>query len=523
MTIAVMSKIRIHSLIMLLTVLATVSCGGRNRELSEVERLLETDPLKADSLLSSIPSPESKRTRALYAVLRTQTDYKNYRDIPDDAMIGEACNYYGSRKKSYLAAMAWYSRGCVLSLTDDELGTINSYLTARDLFPDTLNRYYVICEHNLGKQYLARHLYSEAKPMLELSLKNARTIGDDVIAAYSQYNIALIDMYEKRFDNAEAAFSQLAGNNCLSKLLCTETNLQLAKIQLHHHGNTDKALYYVDRYINEVGFPTGAGYSIKADIFYAAGKYDSAYFYYLKSLECETELSTESNSYSRLPELSLMLGQEDKTAYYIEKYRDCLERQQERYNLDSLLALNLKHNIDKYENMHKEVKKRYLILSTSLILITFMALILIILYLENRRRRQYEQMRDSLIRRQIAPEIQEDSLEKALESSRLQFMNSMGYTLLQELSIVDRAPESSELTVIRHDTELYFEKPITIMKGAAASLSSTEIMYCIYRNLGVNWRLCMELINRSASYSGRLKQYILKKIPEEWNTLFFKN
>lgn len=518
-----MSKIRIYSSIVLLSVLTAVSCGGKYQVLSEVERLLETDPAQADSLLSAIPLPDGKRMRAWYAILRTQADYKNYKDIPDDTMISESCDYYGSRKKSYHAAMAWYSRGCVLSLTDDELGTINSYLTARDLFPDTLNRYYVICEHNIGKQYLARHLYSEAKPILELSLKNAQTIGDNVTAAYSQYNIALIDLYEKHFDKAEDAFCQLAGNTFLSKILRIETNLQLAKIQLHHYGNTDRALLYVDRYINEIGFPTGAGYSIKADIYYAAGKYDSAYFYYQKSLECDTELSTESNNYSRLPELSLMLGQGDKAAYYLDKYRDCLERQQERYNQDSILALNLRHNIEKYEIRHKEVKKRYLILSTSLILITVLALILIILFIENRRRKQYDLLYDSLIRRQIAPEIQEDSLEKALESSRLLFMNSVGYTLLQELSVVDRVPESSELSVIRHNTELYFEKPITKMKGAVNSLSNTEVMYCIYRYMGVNWRLCMELINRSANYSGRLKQYILKKIPEEWGALFFKN
>lgn len=518
-----MSKIRIYSSIVLLSVLTAVSCGGQYQGLSEVEMLLETNPAKADSLLSTIPLPDGKRMRAWYAILCTQADYKNYKDIPDDAMISEACDYYGSRKKSYRAAMAWYSRGCVLSLTDDELGTINSYLTARDLFPDTLNRYYVICEHNLGKQYLARHLYSEAIPILEQSLKNAQTIGDDVIAAYSQYNIALIDLYEKRFDMAEDAFCQLADNNHLPNILRTETNLQLAKIQLHYYGNTDKALQYVDRYINEVGFPTGAGYSIKADIYYAAGKYDSAYFYYQRSLECDTELSTESNNYSRLPELSLMLGYSDKTAYYIVQYKDCLERQQERYNQDSILALNLRHNIEKYEMRHKEVQKRYLILSTSLILITVLALILIILFIENRRRRQYDLLYDSLIRRQIAPEMKEDSLEKALESSRSLFMNSVGYTMLQELSVIDRVPESSELSVIRHNTELYFEKPITIMKSAVTSLSDTEIMYCIYRYMGVNWRLGMELINRSANYSGRLKQYILKKIPEEWDTLFFKN
>ena len=514
---------RVLRSIVLFTAMAAVSCGGHYRMLTEAERLLETNPAQADTMLSSIQMPQGKRLRALYAVLRTQADYKNYKDIPDDALISQACNYYGSRKKNYHAAMAWYSRGCVLSLTDDDLGTINSYLTARDLFPDTLNRYYVICEHNLGKQYLARHLYGEAKTILELSLKNARTIGDEVIAAYSKYNIALIDLYEKRFEKAETAFSQLAGNLYLPEQLRTETNLQLAKIYLHHYGDTETALHYVNRYINGVDFKSGAGYSIKADIFYAAGKHDSAYYYYQRSLECETELSTESNSYSRLPELSLMFGNEDRTASYIEKYKDCLERQQERYNQDSIMALNLRHNLEKYEMINREVRKRYLIISVSLILIVVLVLLLIYLYHENQRRRRYDLLCDSLIRRQIAGKIPEDTLENSLESSCKLFKNSAGYTLLQELSVVDRAPESSELSVIRHDTELYFEKPIAIMKSVIVTLSDTEVMYCIYRYMGVNWRLSMELINRSANYSGRLKQYILKKIPEEWAVLLFKN
>ena len=507
----------------LLTAMAAVSCSGHYRMLTEAERLLETNPAQADSLLGTIPVPEGKRMQALYAVIRTQADYKNYKDIPDDALISQACNYYGARKKSYHAAMAWYSRGCVLSLTDDDLGTINSYLTARDLFPDTLNRYYVICEHNLGKQYLERHLYSEAKTILEFSLKNAQTIGDDMIAAYSKFNIALIDLYEKRFEKAEAAFSQLAGNQYLPEFLRIESNLQLAKIHLHHYGNTETALHYVNRYINEVDFKSGAGYSIKADIFFAAGRYDSAYYYYQRSLECETELSTESNSYSRLPELSLMFGNEDRTASYIEKYKDCLERQQELYNQDSIMALNLRHNLEKYEMINREVRERYLILSVSLTLIVVLVLLLVYFYHENQRRRRYDLLYDSLIRRQISSEIPEDSLEKALESSRTLFKESVGYSLLQELSVVDRVPESSELSVIRHNMELYFEKPMAIMKGVVPSLSDTEVMYCIYRYMGVNWRLCMELINRSASYSGRLKQYILKKIPDEWATLFFSN
>ena len=514
---------KILGLLLWLMVLAAVSCGGYQRKLTQVERLLETNPAQADSLLGTISMPEGKLTKALYAILRTQSDYKNYRDIPDDALIAQACNYYGTRKKSYHAAMAWYSRGCVLSLTDDDLGAIKSYLTARDLFPDTLNRYYVICEHNLGKQYLARHLYDEAMNMLELSLKNAQTIGDDVTVAYSKYNIALIDLYQKRFQKAESAFIKLASNPYLPELLRTETNLQLSKIQLHHYKDKDKALQYINRYINGVGFQSGAGYSIKADALYAAGMYDSAYHYYLRSLECDTELSTESNNYSRLPELSLMLGHVDSTVYYMDKYKECLERQHEQYNQNTITALQLRHNLEKSEMIRKEEKIRYIILTVSIILIALLVLSLLYQYQENRRRRRYEQLCDALIRRQIANKIPEDSLEDTLATSRQLFMNSVGYTMLQELSTVDRMLESSELSVIRHNTELYFEKPMAIMKAIVPSLSQIEIMYCIYRYLGVNWRLCMELVNRSPNYSGRLKQYILKKIPPEWSKLLFQN
>ena len=138
--------------VVLVAVAALISCGGPGGRLAEVERLLETDPVRADSLLGTVPVPDSRKGRALYAILRTQADYKNYKDIPDDRLIREATDYYGNRKKDYHAAMAWYSRGCVLSLTDDDLGAINAYLTAKDLFPDTLVRYYLICEHKLGEQ-----------------------------------------------------------------------------------------------------------------------------------------------------------------------------------------------------------------------------------------------------------------------------------------------------------------------------------------------------------------------------------
>ena len=168
------------------------------------------------------------------------------------------------------------------------------------------------------------------------------------------------------------------------------------------------------------------------------------------------------------------------------------------------------------------MRKRYIIITCSTILIVGLGLILAYLYNETRRRREYDRLRDSMVRRRIQKDIGMDNLEEALVSSQRVFRDSYGYNLLAELAADDREPAYSEQAVIRHDMELYFEKVIDMMRREAPSLSDTEISYCIYRYLGVDWRLAMGLVNRSSSYAGRLKQYIQKKIPAEWMRLFFQ-
>ena len=102
-------------------------------------------------------------------------------------------DYYGNRKKGYHAAMAWYSRGCVLSLTDDDLGAINSYLTAKDLFPDTLSRYYMICEHNLGKQYLQTALDNGSKTLSSFDKGRIYYYMEDYENAHEEFEKAISD------------------------------------------------------------------------------------------------------------------------------------------------------------------------------------------------------------------------------------------------------------------------------------------------------------------------------------------
>ncbi|MBR4842690.1 MAG: hypothetical protein IK006_06335 [Bacteroidaceae bacterium] len=57
------------------------------RELARIEQLMETSPAEADTLLASIGEPQKPSRKAWYAVLKTQLDYKLYREIESDSLI----------------------------------------------------------------------------------------------------------------------------------------------------------------------------------------------------------------------------------------------------------------------------------------------------------------------------------------------------------------------------------------------------------------------------------------------------
>lgn len=141
---------------MCLAALLLASCTYR--DLKAVERTMETDPAVADSLLCEIPIPAHGRSRALYALLKTQIDYKMYRDADSDSLIRVATDYYGRKYKGYHAAMAWYSLGCISAELGNDSTAADAYLSALSLFPDTLVRYYALAEQNLSYIYLEHNM-----------------------------------------------------------------------------------------------------------------------------------------------------------------------------------------------------------------------------------------------------------------------------------------------------------------------------------------------------------------------------
>ena len=102
-----MIKVRVKILPVLIIVfllsllLGISSCVSKRRgQLDAVEIMLESNPAKADTILSEMSIPYSKKERAWYAVLKTQAEYKNFKPMTSDSLILTATEYYGTRHKS---------------------------------------------------------------------------------------------------------------------------------------------------------------------------------------------------------------------------------------------------------------------------------------------------------------------------------------------------------------------------------------------------------------------------------------
>ena len=152
---------------------------GERERLQRAEEVIETDAAAAAATLDSIrPSSLHGDARARYALLRTQSDYKNFVPLTSDSLIRFATRRYGTRRPSADAALAQYYLGCTYKDMGRDLDAIDALLRATTLFPDTTNKYYAYSHSELGLLYLNHHSPSKAIPVLKKYGAYGRNVGD---------------------------------------------------------------------------------------------------------------------------------------------------------------------------------------------------------------------------------------------------------------------------------------------------------------------------------------------------------
>lgn len=456
--------------LLLLNTVVLCSCGDGNNSLYEAERLLEVNPEAADSILESMTFPTSQRDRAWYAVLKTQADLRQNFPWTSDSLILTATNYYGSHRRSYRSAMAWYSQGCVYSKMNNDMAAIYAYLKAKDLFPDTLVRYYALTELNLGKHYHNKKMQDEAIYQLNCCIANADRLNDRTLSYRATIILWSCEFESGLVNTSDSLFSRLQSEELYSGYGFNDTEVRIPMYIKGPTGyeNSDDTIFQplilrnfpLDEYrrIDDL-LQLPRGYSLKANLFYHYEDYDSAYFYYKKAMECAEILSSKCLFADKLAELSIRTERYDEAIYWYKIYRELRDSINSAEKSDSREITDMQYfhreelNEEKMQNRYK----RFLILGTSSLLLFTLVVLLVFSIFKNREKKRIINKQEELL-----------SLEKEIRTGSITILESQ----VREESQTNPEARTALLNLYSHRLKLnkeYFQKTAEYKKLLSTS------------------------------------------------------
>ena len=532
----------------LLVAFLLVGCSNRvaMQKLELLEPLVDSVPQYVSTVLDSIPSTKLRgKTRALYALLRTQADYKCFVPITSDSLIRYATDYYDGNRKSYRAAMSWYSLGCVYSELDDDAAAIEAYLRAQSLFPDTTVRYYRLCYQNLGKHYLKKNMADEALA----AYLSYHTLSQGSNWPFADIKLAQAYIHNKRPKEAKYILKDLlCFDNDIDRKSLKVILFELGKIEHTFNKDYTKAEEYFDQLIalyNES--EVTAAYWFKGDIAEARGDTESAIQNYKRAMTDENNTYLLYNCARSLQYLSIDSIKQPELYGYIklfEQMGDSINRIERRTEIDEI---HTAHTIELHQRELSEKHKIFMYIAT-LVFVCLLATIAIgVLLIEHRRKHHYLHLQQELQRNQAKVYKMYESIEEKrdhgalmreqvltlyranLRASIYLFHRENWHRRLQQLSEL-RSKDVPSFTIKEREQltevlERCFITVITNLRDEAAKqdgrLSAEDIHLCLLLSLGYSIGVIREcqaassddvIRKRRVRLAGKLPEDILQAI-----------
>ena len=524
------SPYHIPLLPLLLCMMTVASCGSRSvmRELESIESILDDSPDSVRSRLDSIDASSLHgESRALYAMLRTQADYKCYVDIPGDSLIREATSYYGIRRRNWRAAMSWYSLGCVYTLQNNDTGAINAYLKSLSLFPDTLTRYYSYAEFKLGNLYKHCSMYNEALSSFGSCLLKSIRLKDSTTISYCNYHIATIHMYRRDTDTIDRVFHNLLSDRNLSDFLRHECLLDISKISLYLHNDADSAIKYARQYLESdySGYSSDfAAYGILGDAYSLLGYRDSAYSCFNKSVADIADVYTRCNSYRRMYEMASEQCDTAAAGKYAHLYTTMLDSIVGIRSLDRVTSVMIDNDRDRTDRELRAYRKNIVMYSVLYILLfsTIVAVMFSLYFKKERNRREYYISMVDATRQKRLPELRPDAqYGDVLDYCMRRFRLSPSYALLCESSDCTLLNKDEKSAVI-HDITVCFAELNALLQGQNANVNVRELYFCILTYIGCDNKIIEDITGLSRSTQRTVKYRLKEKIQTELFQLLFE-
>ena len=493
-------------LIVLSLMVSLAGCAphAERDRLRRAEALMESDAKAARALLDSIDaSTLGGRDRADHAWLSVQADYKNYVPLTTDSLALVATAYYGTpRLKNYRAAMAWYTLGCCYTDMSRPEEAFGAYLKARHCFPTTQNRYYSLCEQNIGKCYLDRCLYDDAIESFTHSRDVSVAIGDSAQIAWCDFFMGRCYLCKYDFNIADSLFHLATTNPFAVPSIYLNTWPHEAQIAIFRDNDYERARVLSLQYIDGINNPSicGSSYLLIGDIFARSLQTDSATFYYRKAMQCDNGIYTLREAINKL--LRQQLPQQNKETLFalfdtLSVLNDslCAARNQ-------VEVINLANDFQ-YQLNEANLTHHYLII-IFLCIIAALLLISWVQYQSNHHKSQYIKVNNQLKMAQIHEHEQKAELERRKAEARdyqIQYQDALSQMKEMEAKICELPTISSE----KHISDIGQSRSQILERYKDIA----NICCCQFKN-GLSWRLAAQYLHGGKSSLSQNERRVIR-------------
>ncbi|WP_431421973.1 tetratricopeptide repeat protein [Bacteroides hominis] len=436
------THLRFSYLFVVLFGLLVVSCHSTPDtvvlSLSQAERIMESDPDSAMTILKHIPTPESLhgKAQADYSLLMTQAMDKNYMKFTSDSLIKFAVGYYGSYTEDIVSkGKAFYYYGRVMESLDKVEDAMKFYLKAKDVLGNS-HEYKLLglMSEGIGNLNRKQKLFDAALNDFRASLQFYSQIPDSLGISFAYRNIGRVFLYKEQLDSAYHYFDKALRIADIKKY--PSASSILLEVGVIHRSANDYLgaencfLSFIEREINKDNLYSG--YLALGNLYLYMNRLKEAKMYLalcLKSpniivkrdaCECLYDLEKELNNFG------VAIGYKD--------IADSLQSITQDIDIRNTIAdLRSKYDSEKWqkESLQASIEKKNILLTGSFV--GFIA-ILVIIYIYYKYRINQKLIRD------ISQRIRQNATE--IEMYQEQILN---YRNLQKETLKDYRNQIGEL------------------------------------------------------------------------------
>lgn len=532
---------RIKLLLFTLLVACFCACGDKPypQTMQVADSLANSSPDSALVLLRQLKNSiakESEATQIYYQLLNIKAEDKACITHTSDSLIKQVLNYYeGEKDKEHLPEAYYYAGRVYIDLGDAPQALAYLQKAIKVSKGSTNYRLVSMTYNQIGVLYLYQRIYDKALDVFKGAYQYTTLSGDSTLIVYNLRNIGRAYTQLNNVDSTSYYYKRAGqiAEKINDPHLVSTVNQEIVGFYRHlgEYGKAFEALKAAHKPKSD----PASYYTVLANLYYEAGKIDSAQYYYTQLLSTGNSYDNkggyyydQQGGYKGLSKIARQQGRLAEALGYMDKYLAYTDSLQKANDEEGVRKVNALYNYQlrekenhRLEEIAQKQKIWIVLLSASIVIILIIIFAVGIIYRQRKKQRKIQAERQQEKLKEIVDEQYRSSWqfiaenEKRIEKlkEKLQNTESQKDELeknLQEgekelLELINRQIETKQKIQALSETA-FRESQIYKDFYHIAGMANTENISEKQKITPKDWEELIVVINRTYNnFTGRLQ------------------